>query len=201
MCASTGRSTRTSASVSSSSPSPAPGLLAERGHRLADQPDVEVEPDAGDVPALLGAQDVARAADLQVLHRHRRARAQLGVLRDGGEPVVRGLGERVLRREQEVGVAALAAAADPAAQLVQLGEPERVAALDDQRVGVGDVQPVLDDRGADQHVVLAVPEPVDGASPAGPRSSARARPRPGPPAPARGSCRAARSIVETRLCT
>ncbi len=66
-------------------------------------------------------------------------------------------------RVQEVGVAAFAAAAHPAAQLVQLRQAERVGALDDQRVGVGDVQAGLDDRRADQDVVLAVPEPLDGA--------------------------------------
>ena len=71
---------------------------------------------------------------------------------------MRGLGQRLLRRVEEVGVRALAAAADPAAQLVQLGQAEQVGALDDQRVGVGDVEAGLDDRGADQDVELLLPE-------------------------------------------
>ena len=78
-----------------------------------------------------------------------------------GQPVVRGLGQRLLRRVEEVAVGALAAAADAAAQLVQLAEAEAVGALDDQGVGVGDVQAGLDDRGADQHVELLVPEVQD----------------------------------------
>ena len=62
---------------------------------------------------------------------------------------------------EEVGVRPLAAAADPAAQLVQLGEAEDVGALDDQRVGVGDVEAGLDDRRADQDVELLLPEADD----------------------------------------
>ena len=41
-----------------------------------------------------------------------------------------------MRGVEEVGVRALARAAHPAADLVELGQPERVGALDDQRVGV-----------------------------------------------------------------
>ena len=59
---------------------------------------------------------------------------------DGGQPLVRRLGQRLLRRVQEVGVAALPAAADPAAQLVQGGQPVGVGPVHDQRVGVRDVQ-------------------------------------------------------------
>ena len=108
---------------SSGSP-PAPPAVV--GDGLADQPHVQVEADARDVAGLLAAEQVARAADLEVLHRDVHAGAQVGVLGDRGEPLVRGLGERLLRRVEEVGVAALAAPADPAAQLVQLGEAEGV---------------------------------------------------------------------------
>ena len=62
---------------------------------------------------------------------------------------------------EEVRVRALAPAADPAAQLVQLGEPEQVGPLADQRVGVADVEAVLDDRRADQDVEPLLPEVDD----------------------------------------
>ena len=84
-------------------------VAAEVRDRLADQPDVQVEPDARDVAGLLAAEQVAGAADLEVLHRDRHAGAELGVLGDRGQPVVGGLGQRLLRRIEEVGVAALAA--------------------------------------------------------------------------------------------
>ena len=44
---------------------------------------------------------------------------------------------------------------DPAPQLVQLGQPERVGAVDDDRVGVRDVEARLDDRRAHEDVGLA----------------------------------------------
>ena len=59
---------------------------------------------------------------------------------------------------EQVGVRPPAAPPDAAAQLVELGEPERVGAVDDDRVGVRDVEPGLDDRRADEHVGLAVGE-------------------------------------------
>ena len=96
------------------------GVAAELVHRLADQPDVEVEADVGDVAGLLAAEQVAGAADLEVLHRDRHAAAEVGVLGQRGQPLVRGLGERLLGRVEEVGVGPLAGPADPAAQLVQL---------------------------------------------------------------------------------
>jgi transcription-repair coupling factor (superfamily II helicase) len=46
-------------------------------------------------------------------------------------------------------------AADAPADLVELGEPEQVGALDDQRVRLRDVQPRLDDRGRDENVRVA----------------------------------------------
>ena len=68
------------------------------------------------------------------------------------------LGERLLPRVEEVRVRPLAAAADPAADLVQLGQAEQVGPLDDQRVGVRDVDAGLDDGRADQDVELLLPE-------------------------------------------
>ena len=53
---------------------------------------------------------------------------------------------------------ALAAASDPSSQLVELRESEQVGAIDDERVHRGHVEPALHDRGADQHVVLAIGE-------------------------------------------
>ena len=64
----------------------------------------------------------------------------------------------LLRRVQEVRVRPLAATADPAADLVQLGQAEQVGPLHDEGVGVGDVDAGLDDRGADEDVELLLPE-------------------------------------------
>ena len=57
--------------------------------------------------------------------------------------------------DEEIGVRGLVAAADAAAQLVELGEPECVGAVDQDRVRGRDVEAVLDDRGREEHVGLA----------------------------------------------
>ena len=59
---------------------------------------------------------------------------------------------------QQVGVGAPRRPPDPAAQLVELGEAERVGAVDDDGVGVRDVEPGFDDRRADEDVGGAVGE-------------------------------------------
>jgi hypothetical protein len=46
------------------------------------------------------------------------------------------------------------------ADLVELGEPERVGALDDQGVRLRDVETGLDDRGRDEHVRVAAQKGV-----------------------------------------
>ena len=51
-------------------------------------------------------------------------------------------------------------AADAAADLVKLRQPEMVGVMHDQRVGVGDIEPGFDDGGRQQHVELAVVEIV-----------------------------------------
>ena len=133
-------------------------LAAVFGYRLADQPYVEVETDVGDVPGLLTAEQVARAADLQILHRHLHACAELRMGRDRRQPLVRLLGQRNLRWIEEVGIRTFPATAHPTTELVQLGEAEPVRPVDDERVRVGDVQAGLHDGGADQDVSGALPE-------------------------------------------
>src|SRR3954447_20265157 len=118
-------------------------LPLELRNGLADQAYVEVETDRRDVPGLLAAEQVAGTADLEVLHRDLHAGPEVGVLRDRREPVVRLLCQWLLRRVEEVGVGTVTATADPATQLVQLGETEQVGSLDDERVGIGDVQATL----------------------------------------------------------
>ena len=53
---------------------------------FGEQPRVEIEADRVHVARLLRAQQIARAANLQVLHRDAEARAQFGRLEDGAQP-------------------------------------------------------------------------------------------------------------------
>ena len=86
------------------------------------------------------------------------AGAQLGELLEHLQPLLRVTRHRPARRHQQVRIGPLAAAADPAADLVELREPEVIGAVDQDGVGAGDVQAGLDDGRAEEHVVLAVDE-------------------------------------------
>ena len=63
-------------------------------------------------------------------------------------------------RIEEVSERGRVGAADPSADLVELGEAERVGALDDERVRLRDVEPGLDDRGRDEDVGVPAQERV-----------------------------------------
>ena len=97
------------------------GHRTEGLHCLTDKPDVEVEANSRDVPRLLGTQHVAGSTHLEVLHRDGHTRAELIVLRDGGQSVIGGLGENLTLRIEEVGVGPLPGPTHAPAQLVQLG--------------------------------------------------------------------------------
>ena len=107
------------------------------------------------------AEQVAGAADLEVAHGDLEPAAELGGLADRLQPLVGLLAERDLDRVEQVGVRPLAAAADPAPELVQLAEAEQVGALDDERVHGRHVDARLDDRRAHEDVEAAVPEVDD----------------------------------------
>ena len=61
---------------------------------------------------------------------------------------------------EEIGIGALGAAPNPAAELVKLGQAKRIAAIDNQGVGVGDIQARFDDGGTEQHVNFTAGELV-----------------------------------------
>ena len=68
-----------------------------------------------------------------------------------------GVGQLVLRPRDQQAVRLLRAAADAAAQLVELREAEAVGLLDDHDRRVRDVDADLDHRRRDEHVELALP--------------------------------------------
>ena len=137
------------------------GLALEPGDRLGHQLAVEVVAHCGDVSGLPGADQVAGAPNLEVPHRDAKSRAELGRLAHGLEPFVGLLGQDLVPRVEQVGIGPLARPADAATQLVELAEAEQVGAVDDEGVDRRHVDARLDDGGADQHVVLALPEVVD----------------------------------------
>ncbi len=127
--------------------------------------------DAGDAEArhaaLARAEHVAFAAQLQIFLGD--AEAVVGLAQDG-EPRLGGRAERRLV-EQEAG-RALGAAADAAAQLMQLREPEALGVLDHHHARLRHVDADLDHRGGDQKPRLARGEARHGAILVGPAHAA-----------------------------
>lgn len=119
---------------------------------------IQVKADGGDVTGLLGAEEVAGAADFEVAHGDFEAGAECRVLFDGVDAFAGVAAGHEVARDHEVGVGAFAAATNATAQLVEVGEAEAVGAVDDNGVGVGDVDAGFDDGGADQDVGFGVDE-------------------------------------------
>ena len=71
---------------------------------------------------------------------------------NGVDPFAGRANRHHLAREKEVGVGLVLGAADPAAQLIEIGQPEAIGPIDDDGVGVRNIEAALDDRGADEDV-------------------------------------------------
>mmetsp|Transcript_44843 Transcript_44843/g.105645 ORF Transcript_44843/g.105645 Transcript_44843/m.105645 type:complete len:425 (-) Transcript_44843:795-2069(-) len=136
------------------------GLAAalQRPHRFAQHVVVELEAHLHHVAALVVAQHLTGAADLQVVHRQVEARAQFFHGLDGVQALRGLLGQALDVGHHQIGIGLVVTAADPAAQLVQLGQAELVGAADDDGVGTRHVDAGLDDGRAQQQVVLALHE-------------------------------------------
>ncbi len=110
------------------------------------------------MPVLLAAQQVARAAQFQIERRDLEARAEIAEFLQRGQALARDLAQLRIRRDQQVSVSAPVRPSHPSAQLVQLAQPVALGVLDDDGVRQRNIQAVLDDRGADEHVVLVAHE-------------------------------------------
>ena len=121
-------------------------LAAHLVHGLVEHAAEHVEADARDVARLLAAEQIARAAQLEVERRDLEAAPELGVPLERLDARARLVGHRVGGRDDEVAVRALLAPADAPAELVELREAEEVGAVDDHGVRARDVEAALDDR-------------------------------------------------------
>src|SRR5690606_21998483 len=133
-------------------------LPLDLAHGLLQELAVQLEPDRGNVTVLLRPQQVARSPDLQVPEGDLEARPELGELPDGLQALLSVFGQYFVPAVGEIRISHPVAPPDPAAQLVQLRQPQPVCLVDDERVDVGDVHAGLDDGAAEEHVDLAVEE-------------------------------------------
>ena len=96
---------------------------------------IEFDADLADVPGLLVAQQIAGAADIEIVARQLEAGAQRVQGLHDFEPALRRRGELLFLRQGQIGVATDLAAPDASAQLVELRQPEHVGAVHYHRIG------------------------------------------------------------------
>ena len=131
-------------------------LAFQRAHRLVQPAQIHVEADGLRVSRLLAAQQAPGAAQLEVAQGDAIARSQIGMMLEHPQTFLRRRLHEV--RHDQVAIGAAVTAPHAPAQLVELGEPELIRPVHDHRVGVGDVQPRLDDHRRHQHVHLTAHE-------------------------------------------
>ena len=86
------------------------------------------------------AKQVARAANFKIAHRNRIACAKLRILRDHLKPLLTFLRGRHFIVAEEIRIRPHRAAPHTSAELIELRQAKRIRAINDQRVGVGNIQ-------------------------------------------------------------
>ena len=104
---------------------------------------------------LLGPEQTARAADLQITHGDAEAGVELRKLADGAQALFGDLAQLASAPEGQVRACAPVRAAHTPAQLMQLGKTHAVGVFDDEGVHIWNVDAGLNDRRADQDLRLA----------------------------------------------
>jgi nitroreductase len=135
-----------------------PALALQLLHRRLEHGRVQLEADGLDVAALLAAEHVARAAQLQVERGDFKSRAEVAELLERGETAAGDFSQFILRRDEQVGIRAAIGAAHAATQLVELAQAVTLSAVDQDGIREWNVEAVLDDGCGDEHVELVTHE-------------------------------------------
>ena len=127
---------------------------------MAQELAVEVETDGGHVAGLFGAEEGAGAANLKVAHGDAEAAAEGGVLADGIETLAGIASGDGIAGEEKEGVSLAIGTSDATTELIEVGETKAVGAVNEDGVGVGDVDAALDDGRSEENVGLSFDELV-----------------------------------------
>ena len=99
------------------------------------------------MPGLLLAEQIAGAADIEIVGSKLEPGPQRLQRLQHGEPAFGLRRDLLLRRQREQRIGAQLRAPHPAAQLIELSEPEHVGAVHDQRIRRGNIEAGFDDGG------------------------------------------------------
>ena len=110
----------------------------------------------GDETALFGPQEIAGAADVEILHSDVDAAAEVGKTLDGLEAAATVVGQGTEGRRHEIAEGFLTTATHTTAHLVQVGKSEVLGVVDEDGIGVRHVDAVFDDGGGEEDVKLVI---------------------------------------------
>jgi len=125
----------------------------------SEQLTVHFVADGIDMPTLLAPEDIASAADFQIAQGDTKSGAELRIFLDGLKAFSSGRINGAFDRQEQIGVGPVFVATDPTAELVEFGQAEPVGIVDDDGIGVGDIQAGFDDGGTDEDVRPVVDKP------------------------------------------
>ena len=110
----------------------------------------------GDEARLFATEQVACSANVEILHGQMNARAETREVLDGLKATACILGEQGVGRRKQVAERLLVGSSHSSAQLMQFRQAKVVGIVDDDGVGIRDVETRFDDGGADEHVIFIV---------------------------------------------
>ena len=119
---------------------------------------VETETNFLDLTALFLAENFAGAADFHIVRRKCETHAEILERFDRLEALHGIRTHRLAMRHDQVGICTMVRSANPSAQLVQLCESELVGTIDDDRIGVRNVDSRFDDRGTYEDIAASMVE-------------------------------------------
>ena len=128
----------------------------QAAHRLIQKFAVEVVTDCLHMAVLLGAEHIARAANLQIPHGDSYTAAELRELADCAKSLFRLFAEQPAALVEQKGIADARGAPDTPPELIELREAEVIRLLDDDGVDIRNVQTGLDYGRRDQYIDLTV---------------------------------------------
>src|SRR6185436_2387485 len=98
---------------------------------LFEQLAIEIEAHRGDVPALLRAEEIARAANFQVAHRDFEPAAEARRLLDGADALPRIRQQAGMTGQKQIRISLMLVAPHAPAKLVKVTQSEPVCTIDD----------------------------------------------------------------------
>ena len=94
---------------------------------------------------LFAAEKVACTAYLQIQGGNAKSRSQLAELTDSSQTLASNFGKSFIGRNEQIGVSAPVASANPSAKLIELSQTVKIGTLDDDGIYPWNIQPIFDD--------------------------------------------------------